>query len=428
MTTTSNPSTLRRDALWNVLGSLIYSGCQWGILVATVKLAPASVVGQLSLGFAISAPIFLLLHLRLRAASATDAGLEFSPADYIVLRVVCTVAALAVTWLACLVSGLPHSSVVVVMWVALAKAIESGSDLMYGLAQQADDLRAVAVSMTVRGVLAGVLFIGLLARTHRLNLALAGLCVAWAVAFLFIDLPRAFRSGKVKLTGGTSLHVLWRLTLLTLPLGASTMFMSLMANMPRYFIEHALGLSALGIFSAAGYLTMTVSIVISAIAESSIAHLSRCFRSGQVSQAAHVLGRVLRITLALSAASIAVSMAFGRTLLKFVYAASYGNAAGLLTGLMLVAAIANVASVYGYALVAARRFVRYLGALAFASVSTAGACAVLIPRWGNNGAIAACLAGYSVQLLGSFLLLRPDVTVRTAGAHLQPAPGSSSAF
>src|ERR1700761_4750561 len=93
---------LSRDVIWMVAGNAFYVGCQWGVLVATVKCGTAEMVGQLSLGFAICAPIFLFCQLRLRAASATDAGYEYEAPEYLTLRLLCTVLAMLSVSFVCL--------------------------------------------------------------------------------------------------------------------------------------------------------------------------------------------------------------------------------------------------------------------------------------------------------------------------------------
>ena len=281
--------------------------------------------------------------------------------------------------------------------------------------------------MTARGVLGCGLFAMVLALTKRLDWALAGLTFSWLVVFLVADLPTIYTKGWARRTMFSGWHALWRLTAITLPLGLSTMLMSLTANMPRYFIQHSLGLKALGIFSAAGYLTMTVSVIISAIAESSIARMSRLFATSEHVQAESVWHRVLKVTVLLSAVSIAGTMAFGPQILRIVYRADYASAAQLLTGLMIVATVANIASVNGYALLAARRFMRYLISLSAAAVATAVACAVLVPRYGASGAVFACLLGYAVQGGSCWWFLRSEIAPkRTSIAASQiatPATG-----
>ena len=123
---------LSRDVIWMVAGNAFYVGCQWGVLVATVKCGTAEMVGQLSLGFAICAPIFLFCQLRLRAASATDSGCEYEASEYLALRLFCTSIALLGVLLICIPGHFAMQTTLTILGVAVAKAIESGSDLFYG--------------------------------------------------------------------------------------------------------------------------------------------------------------------------------------------------------------------------------------------------------------------------------------------------------
>ena len=77
---------LGRVASWGVVGNLAYAGCQWGMLVVLAKLGSAEMLGQLALGFAITAPVFLLTSLSLRAVLVTDATVQI-PAGGLGLQV-----------------------------------------------------------------------------------------------------------------------------------------------------------------------------------------------------------------------------------------------------------------------------------------------------------------------------------------------------
>ena len=421
-------SAVRSEALWNLLGSLIYAGCQWLVLVATVKLASVADVGRLSLGFALTAPIFLLLQLRLRAASATDAKLAYTQRQYALLRLACTGLALAATLVLCLVLHLKREEMIIVLLVALAKAVESGSDLTYGLLQRCHNLRVVALSMMARGVSAVLLFWFLLRSTGRLSTALAGLVSAWALIFFAFDVPMALRATagqrqEIERGTGGVLQLAW----LTFPLGLSMMLTSLCANMPRYFVQHAMGAAALGVFSASAYLTMTGSVVISAIAESTMARMAQSFAAGEALDAMAMLRRVRNVTVLLSATLVAVSAACGRMILTHLYRAEYGGGSALLLVMMCAAGAANMASIYGYALIAARRFQSQLLCLVFSSLVTAIACAFAVPRWGTMGAAAGCLIGYGFQFLASRAVLHHGLRPQTGKDIPRPIPYPSSA-
>src|SRR4029079_4222728 len=79
--------SLGKNISWISVGNGIRAGCQWGMIAALAKLGTPQIVGQYSLGLAITAPIFLLTGLQLNAIQATDAASEFSFSNYFTLRV-----------------------------------------------------------------------------------------------------------------------------------------------------------------------------------------------------------------------------------------------------------------------------------------------------------------------------------------------------
>ena len=88
---------------WTLIGMLTYAACQWGMLVAIVRLGSPKKAGEFALGLAISTPVMLLANLELRSIISTDARRQFRFQDYLGLRLlttllaVLTIGALAVT-------------------------------------------------------------------------------------------------------------------------------------------------------------------------------------------------------------------------------------------------------------------------------------------------------------------------------------------
>src|SRR5579863_8985813 len=78
--------SLRSNFAWALAGNVVYAICQWGILVALVKLGSSLMVGQFSLGLAIATPVLMFTNLHLRAVQATDAMHYYSFAEYRLLR------------------------------------------------------------------------------------------------------------------------------------------------------------------------------------------------------------------------------------------------------------------------------------------------------------------------------------------------------
>src|SRR5689334_8730460 len=92
----SKALTLRRNFSWTFIGNAVYAGCQWGMLVVLAKLGSPEMVGQFTLGLAVTAPIIMFTNLQLRSVQATDAKKQYIFSDYLGLRLTSVAIALLI--------------------------------------------------------------------------------------------------------------------------------------------------------------------------------------------------------------------------------------------------------------------------------------------------------------------------------------------
>lgn len=401
---------LRRNASWALAGNAVYAGSQWLALVALARLGSPTAVGRFALGMAICAPVVLLGNLQLRSVLATDARDEHAWADYLGLRLVTTVAALAViAGIAAL--GYRRDTAVVILLVGLAKAVEAASDLCYGWFQKRERMDLVARSMMLRGPLAlGALAAGL-ALTREVAWAVAGMAGAWAAILAAHDLPAvAGLLGDRERTPGRGPRfdhrALLGLARLALPLGLATLFLSLNHNIPRYFIEHHLGEASLGVFAALAYVVVAGEIVIRALGQTAMPRLARHWAAGERAPFDRLLRRLLALGCGLGLAGVGLAALLGEPALALLFGAPYAAEAGVLTWIMVAAALTYLGSLLGYGVAATRAFDRFTLPYAGVSAVALAAAAVLVPRHGLLGAAwalcaiaaATCLAPLSILL------------------------------
>lgn len=214
------------------------------------KLGSPEMVGQFTLGLAITAPVIMFTNLQLRIVQATDTRKHYSFSDYLGLRLISTALALAIITVISLLGGFRWETSLVIFLMGLAKAFESTSDIFHGLIQQHERMDRIATSLMIKGPLSLLLLgIGVYVSGNILW-GLLGLVFAWAVVLVAWDI----RSGILMLHrsqlqprwhGKTLVQLVW----LCLPLGFVMMLISLNINIPRYFIERYLGERELGIFA-----------------------------------------------------------------------------------------------------------------------------------------------------------------------------------
>src|SRR4051812_36814174 len=143
--------SLRANVSWAFVGNVVYAGCQWAMLVVLAHLGTTAMVGLFALGLSVTAPIFQLSNLNLRAVQATDVHREYLFGHYLGLRLVSTGVALLLLVVVTFLSGYGPNVAAVIFVVGLAKAFEAISDAIYGLLQQRERMDRIAKSMMLKG-------------------------------------------------------------------------------------------------------------------------------------------------------------------------------------------------------------------------------------------------------------------------------------
>jgi O-antigen/teichoic acid export membrane protein len=400
---TRAPLTLRANLAWGAVGNLVYLVSQFCMLLALARLGSPEMVGQFALGLAITAPVFLLANLRLRTVLATDAAQRFSFRDYLIVRCVSSVAAIAIVAAIVTVAEYKPQTKVVVLVIAVAKTIESLSELIYGALQQKERMDRVAISMSLRGISSFILLVVAVKATGSVVWGASAIGAAWLAILLLYDLsyPAMVNSSDA----GRNTIARWQLLRLTFPLGCAAMLGSLYVNIPRYFIESHGGEHQLGIFAALYSLGIAGNALIGSIGESASARLAAYYESGQLRAYLRLLGKLILLVSAVGISGVVIAVVAGVQLLKLLYGAAYAEHSELLILLLLAGAISYVASLLNYGMIAAKYFRTHMALILTVTAVVTAACAWLVPQKGMYGAALAMLLGMAVQTLGGIAVL-----------------------
>ena len=393
--------SLRSNFAWVLTGNVVFAACQWGMIVALAKLGSSFMIGQFSLGVAIASPVLMFTNLHLKAVQATDALRLTSFAEYLRLRGAMTLCGLAViAGIACFGNYEPQTRLVILA-VALAKGIETLSDIHYGLFQLNDRLDQVGRSMMLRGVLSVAALGTGLYLTRSVLGGCVGLALVWLGALLFFDVPRGQRFA-VASARGPGLRRSWSLMCTALPLGVSTTMAALNLNMPRYFIHARMGERQLGIYSAMAYTTVAMILVADSLGHCAIPRMSRLYTAGRLAELRSLLLKLLAAGGTLGLAGLVVARVMGVRLLTLLYGHEYAAHYRVFLVLILATAIYCVASMFTSAITSARRFRIQVPLYALVVGANAIACTLWVPSAGlAGGAAAMAVAAVTHLVLGA---------------------------
>ena len=444
------PLTLRRNFSWTFIGNAVYAACQWGMLVLLAKFGSREIVGQFTLGLAVTAPVVMLTNLQLRSVQATDAKHQYLFGDYLGLRLIGTLLALLLIGGITLNAGYRWETSLVVFTIGVAKGFESISDVFYGLIQQHERMDRIAISMMIKGALSLVLLGAGLYFTGSVLWGTVGLVIAWAFVLFTYDI----RSGFLLLEGkassllppeassllppeassllpptlkrgatqtktacavygsnpskiSNSLYPRWhvktlnKLVWLSLPLGLVMMLIALNGNIPQYFIEHYWGEGELGVFAAIAYLMVAGNMVVNALGQSASPRLAKYYAAGNRRAFRSLLVKLVGIGAILGVGAILVALVAGREILTLLYSPEYAQQKDLFVWLMVAAGLGYISSFLGYGMTAARYFRIQIPLFAAATGTSAIACLWLIPIMGSLGAAIALILAAIVQAIFS---------------------------
>lgn len=404
--------SLRYNIVCTLVGNLVYAGCQWGMLVVLAKLGSPELVGVFGLALAVTNPVIMLTNLQLGVLQATDATKEYRFGDYLAVRLLMNIVALAIVFTIVAVQGYAPRIGLAILMMGLAKAIEAISDVIYGALQQHERVDYIAVLQVIKGVISLSLVSLVVYAGGSIAMAVSAMAGMWLICLVTCELPGLARLFRVE--GTESLAPRWdrariqHIVRYAFPLGAAMMLGSLTLNLPQLFIEHYRGLHDLGIFVALSSLMLLGRKVINPIVHTSSARLSHLYAEGDGVGFRTVVWKLFLMTTVIGLIAVILSIVVGREALRLIYAPEYANHLETLVWLMVAFAL-SCQSALDPAFTALRCMREPVILWGATLILLGGGLLYLTPKYGLNGAAMAIALSSAGRLVLMVIALKISI-------------------
>ncbi|MBM82269.1 MAG: hypothetical protein CMJ78_17015 [Planctomycetaceae bacterium] len=407
------PLSLRRNFVWTLGANIVYAGMQSALLIVLAKLGTEAMVGQYALGLTWAGTIFLTANMKLRQLQATDSTHEFQFGHYFAFRLVCTFLALSACAAACLYLNPTHSrqALLILMLVAVAKAFESLTDVLYGLLQQAERFDRIGKSKVLHGLASCTAFSLLLFLTGNVAWSMFGFIVAKIIVIACYDLPSGHWVQGVQNQTLASFKPLWdcprfrKLSWLAVPLGGTALLVALNTNLPRFFVDEELGEVALGAFVAIASIITAAGTVSRALNQAASPRLAKLHGAGNGKGFRKLFAKLMLLYSAIGGVGIVVCGLLAEELLTILFRPEYAQHTSVLNWIAVATLVLYYSGAISTGLIAVRCIHWQLPMLSMTSIVSFGLCWVLLPIQGMIGAaIALALSRVPFVIIGSVML------------------------
>ena len=396
----AQPLSIRRNMLWNSAGSLVNLGCQWVITVLIVRLSDGyDAAGVYSLAMSVYGIFSQLAQYRTYTYQVSDVRGENS---------------------ACRPGAL-----LAILLYSLYKMASLVVDVLHASDQQAHRMDYIGKSLAMQGVSSVALFTAIFWTTRSLELALLAMTAGVVAIGVLYDLPRTLRLTPI--VPKISLEKARHLLVYCAPVVLAGIACSAAPSVPRQYLSHVMGDSALGIYASVAAPVAIIQMGASYIYNPLIGYFSESYARRD----AREFRRLLVLTFCgIAAVGVACSVGLallGGPLLALVYGEGIVEHLYLLQPLVLCAVVTGVMWFANDLLISLRGFrATFVGSV----VALVTSLAVMVPAvgaFGMNGVTVANVASCVTSAAFMLWSLRALARSRFGGAGGAAADGNGGA-
>ena len=415
------PLSVRRNMLFNTIGSLAYQGCLWLTTVLVVTLSHGyGDSGILALAMAIGNMFNPIATYSMRTYQVSDVEGEYTQATYVTFRIVTIGIGAAIIVPYTLITCTNVATAVTVLIYLIFKADEAFADVLYGVDQRGERMDYIGKSQLARGVLILAAFASLLSLSGSLDAAVAGMSVAGIAMTFAYDLPHARRFGPLSL--GITKGQVRRLLARCLPVMVSVLLWSSTVSLARQCFSWMYGEEALGQYAAVATPATLVQAAARFLYSPVLVPLADLWGKEDRTEFKRYCNRALVVLLASAAAMVPVLTPLGNVFYELIYGPTISSFVYLFPYVLVSVGLIALMGFLTDVLIICRDLRGVLAANAAAFACCAALMVPLERALGMNGINGVVAVAMALGAVCACLLLRRNM--RSDGAPQGPEGAS----
>ena len=349
---------IKKDYLWNSLGSLLQSAISPVLLIVITRLNGIDDSGLFSFALSLSVVFWAVSLWGGRTYQVSDVKREFSSGSYIAVRFVASLIVAISAVVFCVLNGYNTTKTGLIMILVTFKMLESIADSLYGVLQIHHKLYVAGMSLTMKAMLGFAAFMAVdIVTKNVIYGTLAILLVNVLIIFLY-DILWVRRVEVINVSKKLCKEYIAQAVAIMKHTSAVfvVMFLTMFSlNIPRYFLDKSHP-DQIGYFGIMAMPITLLGLFISFIIQPNVVNLSELLVKGKLKEFARIVSKINHITFGMGVLSVVLSYLIGVWMLNVIFGININNFQLDLTIMVIGAAVNAFVSIYVNLLIIMRRF------------------------------------------------------------------------
>ena len=395
---------IKKDYLWNSLGSLLQSAISPVLLIVITRLNGIDDSGLFSFALSLSVVFWAVSLWGGRTYQVSDVKREFSSGGYVAVRFIASLIVAISAAVFCVLNGYNATKTGLIMILVTFKILESIADSLYGVLQIHHKLYVAGISLTMKAMLGFAAFMAVdIVTKNVIYGTLAILLVNVLIIFLY-DILWVRRVEVINVSKKLCKEYIAQAVAIMKHTSAVfvVMFLTMFSlNIPRYFLDKSHP-DQIGYFGIMAMPITLLGLFISFIIQPNVVNLSELLVKRKLKEFAQVVSKINHITFGIGVLSVVLSYLVGVWVLNTIFGININNFQLDLI-IMVIGAAANAfVSIYVNLLIIMRRFKGQFYTLLLTDILAVVVSMCLIERLAMLGSV---LVFMMISLLQVTLLL-----------------------
>ena len=404
--------SVKRNIVWNSIGTFVMFFCQWLMMVLVVRLSGYADSGILSLSISCGNVFLIIAAFGVKTYQVSDVKEQFQAGHYYAAKVFSIILTLIVAGIFVLVSSYEDVEKTAIILYALYIMVYSYSDAIYGELQKKWRLDIAGISMCIRHIAALVLFCLLIALTGDIRFSILIMLISSLAVLFLYDLPQSKKRGHVGIRPDFTEKKGLLLLKECFPFAIYTFLHTLVLTVPKLAVRGYYDKNVLGIYAAVmapvTVLQVAATFVINPLSTLLAFHL----QDKKIKELSKIILKCFGMLAGFLAAGILISVFLGKWGLRILYGEDITAYSYLLVPMVFVSVMTALTILLGNLSIVLRDRMgaNLSGGMGLAAVIISSI--FLVPSHGMQGANYSLIIGLFVQdvvlLLGIFRKMKKE--------------------